>query len=746
MSDEPSVLDYVKSLLTPWRGKPLPIPQLERQAEETTGEMLPEVPGEARTVSIETDSGISVVPSLQPEALIEAKPDVQESALSLPWRPLVALALALAAQIALEPRPDRGWVLGAFLYLWAAGWAVWSSVRGEWTLAPIPEEIHKARTDKVRLSALVVSVPLVLIAFLAFGGNVFNTLNVTLWVLALGGLFIGLWVGSPQLSRWWARLRDALGFPTDIKLSSWTLVVLLTTAVVVFFRVYRLAEVPSEMVSDHAEKLLDVGDVLSGKMSIYFPRNTGREAFQMYLTAAVTRIFGTGLSFMSLKIGTTLAGLVTLVYIYQLGKEIANRWAGLFAALFAGIAYWSNVITRSALRFTLYPLFVAPMLFYLIRGLRSRNRNDFLLAGLFLGIGLHGYSPFRIVPLVVVIGFVLYMLHSQSEGTRKRAFIWLAVLALVSLYVFLPLLRFALQEPQMFSYRTLTRMGSLERELPGPALQIFLRNLWDALVMFAWDNGEVWLVSVTHRPALDIVSAALFHLGVALLFLRYLRKRNWIDLFLLLSIPLLMLASILSLAFPNENPILNRTAGAIVPVFLMVGLSLEGLLRGIKTTATSPWGTRLAWGTGIFLLFWTAMHNYSLVFEEYQHSYEMSSWNTTELGEVVSDFGTIFGRTENVWVVAYPHWVDTRLVGVNAGEPGRDLAIWPENLSETSVNVGPKLFMIKPEDENAIQILRELYPRGSLQVYDSRVDKDFLIYIVLPTSEEMPVLGEEAPH
>jgi len=45
--------------------------------------------------------------------------------------------------------------------------------------------------------------------------------------------------------------------------------------------------VPGEMFSDHAEKLLDVGDVLNGKLSIFFPRNSGREAIQMYLTAAV---------------------------------------------------------------------------------------------------------------------------------------------------------------------------------------------------------------------------------------------------------------------------------------------------------------------------------------------------------------------------------------------------------------------------------------------------------------------------
>jgi hypothetical protein len=297
----------------------------------------------------------------------------------------------------------------------------------------------------------------------------------------------------------------------------------------------------------------------------------------------------------------------------------------------------------------------------------------------------------------------------------------------------------------MFSYRVLTRMGSVEQPLPGPALKIFLQNLWNALIMFAWDNGEVWVVSITHRPALDIVSAALYHLGVVLLFVRYLRKRNWIDLFLLVSIPLLMLPSILSLAFPHENPILNRTAGAIIPVFLVIGLSLDGFLKGIRAITSPPWGRRLAWGMGIFLLFWSSMQNYSLVFEEYQHNYEMSAWNTSEMGEVVSDFGAIFGGTENVWVVAFPHWVDTRLVAVNAGEPGRDLAIPPENLAQTTTASGAKLFMIKPEDTSAIQTLQALYPQGSLQLYESRVDKDFLLFLVLPDQQEPFLLGEESP-
>jgi len=78
---------------------------------------------------------------------------------------------------------------------------------------------------------------------------------------------------------------------------------------------------------------------------------------------------------------------------------------------FAGIAYWPNVISRVALRFALYPAFFAPTLYFLIRGLKRKRWNDFLFAGIFLGLGLHGYSPFRIVPFVVILVLLIYFTH-----------------------------------------------------------------------------------------------------------------------------------------------------------------------------------------------------------------------------------------------------------------------------------------------------------------------------------------------
>ena len=217
----------------------------------------------------------------------------------------------------------------------------------------------------------------------------------------------------------------------------------LSFGIALFFRLYRINAVPAEPFSDHAEKILDVYDITQGDYKIFFPRNTGREAIQMYWTLLVANVFGTGLTFLSLKLGTALIGILTLPYVYLLGKEFGGPRTGLFALFLFGIAYWPNVISRIGLRFPLYAVFVAPMLFYLIRGLRTRNRNDFLLSGLFLGLGLHGYSPFRIVPLLVVAAFVIYVIHVRSKEGRQQAFLWFTVIVMVtSLLVFLPLLRY----------------------------------------------------------------------------------------------------------------------------------------------------------------------------------------------------------------------------------------------------------------------------------------------------------------
>ena len=742
MSEEPTVLDYVKALLTPWRGAPPPIPgqsepvPVSQTAPASTTPVsitdapesgLTSTPKDIEATSTEFPGTILDLTHTNPLESASSQPVAQSKAGT--WRGGLALLLALLAQYSLNPAPDRTWLYGVVLYSIAAGLLVWAYLRGEIFFVAAVEPIWQDDLQKVRAVPLIAALAAGSVAFLALGGNQFTNLNLALWLVTVALLVASLWIIKPTEKpdskthqRWILNLANP---------RLWLFI--LVSLIVIFFRFYLLDQVPPEMNSDHAEKLQDVYDVLNGERPIFFSRNTGREAIQFYLTAGIASIMGTGLTHLSLKIGTVLAGLLTLPFIYLTGKEIANWRAGLLAAFFAGIAYWPNVISRVGLRFPLYPLFVAPALYFLIRGLRRGTRNDFILSGIALGIGLHGYTPIRILPFAILAAVALFWLHTRSGPRRSQAVWGLIVLGVVALVCFLPLLRFAQENPSLFNYRAFSRVTNLDQALPGPAWLIFLENLWRALTMFAWDNGEIWVISLSHRPALDLVSAALFHLGVVMLLLRWLLKRQWLDLFLLVSIPILMLPSILSLAFPAENPALNRASGAMVPVFLIVGLAADSLITSLGNfgnATTRRWWISAAWG-GLLLV--STGINYDLVFNQYYQLYAQSAWNSSEMGKVVENFATTIGSPETTWVMAYPHWVDTRLVGIQAGQDVRDMAMSIDRLESTRQDPRSKLFVVNPLDIDGLDALQHTYPQGWVQEYQSAYEsKNFLLYFVPP--------------
>jgi hypothetical protein len=757
--EEPSVLDFVKSRLTFWKKSALQLPAAP--GEDRTGEdqlhgdefLAPDEPSEGddregTSPEIRTEAEMTAVVSAAPEA----RP--LEKGLAFPWLAFMALVLGIIAQRSLDPSANRDWKLGTVLYLAAVGLAIWSYIRKQWQFPSLPADSDGNMPLTYRPAWLIAGGILGVGAFLLFGRRflpwndtawVFAPLNTTFWVGSIAATIWGLWESQPGGLPWYRRAWNFLLRPSwSISLTRGAVALLAVTAVILFFRFYRMDGVPSEMVSDHAEKLLDVNDVLSGQLNVFFPRNTGREAFQFYLTAAIILIFKTGLSFTSLKIGTIMAGVCTLPYIYRIGKEWGSPRAGLLALLFAGVAYWPNVVSRFGLRFPLYPLFVAPTLYYLFRGLRDRRRNDFIFAGIALGIGLHGYSPIRILPFVVVAVVGLYLLHRQAKGARRETIYGLVILSLVALVFFLPLGSYAADNPEMVNYRALTRISTTEKQLDAPPSVIFIQNLWNAMTMFFWSDGEVWVHSIPNRPALDTISAPLLMIGMAFMAFRYFKKKHWFDLVLLLSIPMLMLPSILSLAFPNENPSLNRTDAAIVPVFVIIGLALDGLLSAIEkrgnaqesTLAAPRPAVRRSWTVqaaiiGLVLSGLVVMQNYDLVFNQYAEEFSRGAWNTDQIGGVMSDFIHTIGSRETAWTVAYAYWVDTRLVGVNAGYVNWDTSIWPDHFADTLADPRAKLFIINPQDTQSVAALKQMYPRASISLHTNPYEgKNFLVMLV----------------
>jgi hypothetical protein len=123
--------------------------------------------------------------------------------------------------------------------------------------------------------------------------------------------------------------------------------------------------------------------------------------------------------------------------------------------------------------------------------------------------------------------------------------------------------------------------------------------------------------------------------------------------------------------------------------------------------------------------------NYNLTFDIFETQYTNGAWNTSELGGVIAHFVETGGTEDTAWVVAYPHWVDNRLVGINAGYPDKNYAIAPDEIVNTLDIPGPKLFLYRPDDTDAAQILEDLYPNGANALHDSPLEnKDFYTFFV----------------
>ena len=647
----------------------------------------------------------------------KARKQKQQPAGKIQWQLVLGSSLALAAQFFLEP-DDPKVKLAVGLY-GAAGILLWKGFKGSRLEEFQPAHRRKPFSIDIKLFYFTIALTFMVAAFLAFSDNTFTWLNLSLWITSIVFFLLSVW----------EKERDGYRkFAIDMKFIPLFLLVLVISA---FYRFYLLNQVPGEMFSDHAEKLLDVMDVLYGKTSIYFTRNTGREPLQFYLTALVIKLFDTGISFLSLKIGTAFAGVATLVFIYLLGRQLANRWVGLIAMFLAGIAYWPNVISRVALRFTLYPLFAAPVMYFLFKGLQEKSRNDLVLCGLFLGLGLHGYSPARILPVYVVLTFLIFWLHQNNLKKGLNEFWALLLLAFASFIIFLPLFRYFLGNPQLFNYRAMSRLTSVEHSVPGSGILVFLSNFWKAGIMFFYKNGQIWVHSIPNRPALDIVSAGFLFVGSIFFIKRYLTYRKWEDAALLIAIPVLMLPSTLSLAFPNENPSLNRTGGAIVPVFLIAAIGFYECMQGILNKNEGKLGRIAISLLLVVVLAFTLFQNYDLVFNQYADQFLANAWNTTEIGRVIAGFVAEGNSYENAFVIPYPHWVDTRLVGINAGFPWKDYAIDAEDLEQTLMVDGRKLFILKPEDSDSLALLEKLYPQGHEEIFYSKTaNKNFIMYSV----------------
>jgi hypothetical protein len=617
-------------------------------------------------------------------------------------------------------------------------------VRAGVTTSPAPRPTDTPFEPVTRRWLLVfVSLVLAALTYWACANNTFTLFGVIGWIGSTLYFLAAMW---PQVRiKWPPLLSDPFsllgkgvrseGFFIHLRWRTVALIAIIALAA--FFRLYRLEQVPPEMTSDHIEKLLDIYDLSHGVRPIYFERNTGREPFQFYWAFTVMRVFNTGITFYGLKLANALIGIVTIYGIYLLGRELAGEDVGLLAAFFASVMQWAESITRMGLRFPYAAIATTFALWALLRALRTGRRADYLIAGLVFGAGFYGYTPYRVMPIVVAV-LVLFKLlfeRPRSWSAWGQLTFNLAVFGLIAIIMLVPLGRYWHDSPEMFWHRSVTR---IEGDYGVTAHNIgwtLANNTLRALGMFNVVGDTVWANTLPNKPTLDEVGGVFLIFGVMAALYRLFRQRDWPLLMVILSGIILLLPSILSLAFPGENPSVARTAGAIPVVAVLVGLGWYGATRAAKELGGTRWGVWLAAPLLALTLMATTAINYQRYFVGYYHSYQLSSQNSSEMADAMRGFIATGGDLQHIVIHAWPYWVDTRALALLMGNPD-----WQNtnvvldrvtDLERLRDDPAPQMYLLHPSDVKGLQILQETFAQGYAVRRPSRIPgHDFVLFLV----------------
>ena len=583
---------------------------------------------------------------------------------------------------------------------------------------------------------------LAVLAYSFAGENQFTSDGVLAWVASVGVLLYTFWEPAKTWDdwrAWFASMSDQArkAFSEGVCIPPRILLLALVLIIGAFFYFSKLDTMPAEMVSDHAEKVLGIRDIVDGARPVYLLRNNGSEPLWSYVVAVFVGMGDRPLNFVTLKFVSALFAWLFIPALYLMARELFDDDVALIAAAFAAIAQWMLGLGRSGLPFATTPLLATLLFWFLLRAIKYQRRNDFLVTGILLGVGFYASEPFLVAPILVLVFLVTAFILKPAVRRNWRLYFQNAILLfVVALAVLAPLVRFIDDSIEVFFYHTTARLAGNSPFSFGNALAVFTQNMANALLMFNAGGDGSWLIGLPNAPALDYVTGGLFILGIAFALYRLVKSREVIFVFLFLGLIVWLIPSALSLVNPLDNPSLVYAAGA-----LPVGLIFPALAVawGVQVVAFSLHSRWRGWAVGaliIVLLGVSARANYENYFNAFDVLYRKASWNASEIATIVRGFTQSIGDSRHVWVIGFPYWVDARLIGIELEQDrwSQVLANADQALDQQNEPL-PKLYIFNISDRASLTRLREIFPNGQERVYRSLVPShDLYLFYVLGVS------------
>ena len=469
-----------------------------------------------------------------------------------------------------------------------------------------------------------------------------------------------------------------------------------------WLRFHRLGEIPDDFHGDIASQGMEARRYLDGlEHRIFRTAWSDIPAFEFWQLAQTMRLAGDNLY--GLAFNTALHGMLSILGIYLLGRELYDRRTGLLAAALLAASY--THVHFSRLFTTATPLSMMTFtFFFLARGLNRGRPLDFVLSGIFLGLGSQTYYPARMMPVILLVLFPWILLWQRE--LRRRAGAALLGMALGFFTAFGPFLAFGLENLEAVVGRGATVMiGS------NPTTTAHLAAAYgvDSLAELLWQSTLRCLGTFTHigdtsthfglsTAIVDPVTAVFLLAGVLFAVVHFREPRSILLLVWLFGT--LLLGGVLAL----DPPFWPHLIVLLIPAAILAGVPMAKLLA--VADRWGPRGTLAATVAAALALGALGWRNWRLYLDHVQDN----AAPCARIGRVVA----ATDPSHDIQLVRDPWSVDVREIAFMArGRLAKDVAA-EELLRASGPGPVPALYIVTPNHAGVVEALTARHPGSTV--------------------------------
>jgi hypothetical protein len=488
------------------------------------------------------------------------------------------------------------------------------------------------------------------------------------------------------------------------------------------FRLHLIRSAPYGVWFDEAQNVLVAKAMIEhpDDRPVFVADLSQMPAMYFYYVAGFVKVVGPRL--LAVRLATTAAGLLALVFLWALARELFDPWVGIAAAGLLAVSRWHVTFSRFGVANIFTTVFIPLALLLFVRSQKRASAREAVLAGLAIGIGLQFYYALLTLPVIAVAFFAhRYVSKKEHRGLFPVALLGLTLVAM--LFTYAPVMQYARRHSEQFNQRMRTvsaiqagsfgeMLGIFAKDTPrrAAAIDVLRRNTIKHAAMFHLVGDSNGRHNLPGAPMLDPVSGALFAVGFLWCLALLLDSRHAL---LLLWFGAMVSAGILSLDF--EAPQGARTFGATSVIALMGALPLAAVARRI---AGEGGGRMRARAAALLVAAFSAVAG----FFSWRTFFDAQLWDgsafaafsapETKIGEVVR----AEGESSDVFVPAIFNGGPTEslLVGrpyaARSFDRSRDLPLSVKRGRSAIVFFGG-------EERLTVDLLRKYYPNATIEPF-----------------------------